>query len=414
MSTLFDVANHLRPFRDRLTAATDTAHAAELKDLDGLVRALLATVQELHKAGRSFGLLHPLNICWHKPASGAAMLLLPDVGFSLVQGAGSVPGWLDKGATEVLQRYQAKRKAEPTTPDDWARLFRAAWYAGREFSLAELNVQREVKIVARILEWVLTGAVRTDDMVAPEDEQLARTPAYEAIRDAILGKIKSVSKLFERLVSATANKVAQAYLKPSELDPEKAHSGSRRGWVAVAGVATLAAVVGGAIYFVHQYGPNGNGGTNGNGGPTPPPPVVPLCSDCPPESKLIEPLKELDEVWKTAKPDPRAALKGRLPAMLTPLEKVGKVLPKENPDPKEAECFKKLIRDVNEELDRAFVKFLVAVEEPDSSILIEDAVAEAKVAMSLKTRLESLAGKEQLTWTKNMIERLTQLAAVAR
>jgi hypothetical protein len=403
--TLFDVATELRPYRNAIDPSDNSPRVMALKtrlaELDWAIRTMLLTVVQLHAKGKSVGLLHPLNICWYSDPSGNRVLILPDVGFFLIKG-GAYPPWLAKDAADTLRRYQ-DRGTEPHNKEDWERLFRAAWYGGREGQLGVLETSHDLTVVARLVEWVLSGVVRTDKTLALESDRAARTPAYLVVKGVVGGTIKTAADLARRLLpNNSTNAVAQAFL----MEPSENEASTKGKWfvLLLAFGLVLIGLVAGGMYFIHRISPS----------QPPPPEVVPLCPNCPADSPLIGPLKDLDAILSQAKPGHREALKGRLVAFLDGLGKIRKVLDdKSLTDERELNCYRSLVRLANTELNDAFVGFLAVTEEVDNSIPLDAAAAEAKAADNLKSRLEKLAGEEKLTWADNVTERLKQLGVLA-
>ena len=246
LRTLFGLAERLRPRRGQVPP-TDP----DLAELDWVVRALLAAVGRLHAAGRSIGLIHPLNVLWYtvrepdlKPRR---VLVLPDVGFVAADGSAEVR-WL-WNAVEVEQK-----KLRPATLEQVQELaFRKGWYPDPREVYRKFNPKQEAVAVARVLDWVVSGQVRTA-VPSKEDDPVSRLSVYGVLAGAVAGKVAGVAALAAVLLPNRGNRVVQAFLK-QPIDPKQ----PGRPWLRWAVVlALLVAVPAGgwvAVDYLRLSGP---------------------------------------------------------------------------------------------------------------------------------------------------------------
>lgn len=238
LRSLYALAERLRPRRGQVPP-TD----ADLAELDWVVRALLEAVKQLHAANRSVGLIHPLNVLWYTVREAdqkpRRVLVLPDVGFVAADGSAEVR-WL-WNAVEVEQR-----KLRPATPEQAQELaFRKGWYPDPREVFRKFNPKQETVAVARVLDWVVSGQVRTA-VPAKEDDPVSRLGVYGVLTGAVAGKVAGVAALAAVLLPNRGNRVVQAFLAQPR-DP-KAPGRPWLRWLVV--LALLAAVPAGGWFAV--------------------------------------------------------------------------------------------------------------------------------------------------------------------
>ncbi len=282
-------------FPDRTALQRRSAGARRLAEF---ARGLLTVTAALHRARWRLGLVEPDNL--YLLERETTDVFLPDLGFAWV-GTISLakPNWLraedhdrDLWAEERATRQYAApihyQKYLPSVP--WDQL-----------------VQRDLRLVARLLRFVLTGSVG-----GTEPANASRCPVWRVIRDAEAGRFVDTDKGFaaENMLSALlAGMKAPPEPATGDDHKKKPHRGQ---WVpALLLVLLLGAGAVGIWYFLNRPG-DGNAtpnsemakGSNGTTGKT-----SPTGRAVPPDTSRVPP--KVDDLADRVTKAPNVIAKGR-------------------------------------------------------------------------------------------------------
>ncbi len=282
-------------------------HSPAAKQLTEFARGLLGHSAELHRHGWRLGLLSPDTA--YLSSSDPARVFLPDLGFAWVgQMALTKPAWLSSDPTDLPLWGEERKARQLCAPEQYAKRHPSA------NAPAEL-VQQDLKVVARLLAFMLTGQIG-----GPEPAAAKRCPVWNTVRTATAGKftgseeMSPAEQMLEHLL--TGMKVPPV---PGPPPPDR--GGTKGGLGLPLALAFVFLVLAGGavgIWYLWQKGMQvasgtSDGATSTDTGSTPttettpptetkPPPTAPK----PPDPKPLVKLPPLDpELIEKAKKDPR-------------------------------------------------------------------------------------------------------------
>jgi len=223
-----------------------------------IIDRLLERVQLMHLYRVSVGVLAPTSVCWYRTADGP-MIILPDLGF-VWGGFGHLPEWLaDQGAWQPL----------------WED-------APRNLITADLDPERDIRTIARLLDWTLSGGLNRDIPKPKDGHDPRRSATYSILYDAMIGKYRNIESLRTALQGSGARPGDHFLFETyRDLTNDRKSSGS---WKQKAFVGMLlCAGIGTAGYFGYQEFVK-----------NPPEVRSVICPECPPTSKLHPLLLQYD------------------------------------------------------------------------------------------------------------------------
>jgi len=202
-----------------------------LAELDAVAYQLLRQAESLHAAEWRLGLIQPSNVVW--PSSAEVSPTLIDLGFVWKGDYGSFP-WTDSpGRPKWLETNLERNPAAWLWDHEPVR---------RQFAMPDPDVceavpaSADVKTLARLLAWVLTG--RRDRAIAEPADDAPGRKTWLALHLASTGRLESLS--------AFAQMLAESPLSRHFAAPEVPKRKSRVGlWL-----VGLLAVGGAAAYFL--------------------------------------------------------------------------------------------------------------------------------------------------------------------
>jgi hypothetical protein len=245
--TLYGLAVELHKRRDKLT---EPEAAPLLALIDTAVGRLCEVAAALHEQGRSLGILHPNNILLYLPAPGAEwQLVLPDVGFGWRwQGVGNVPAWLkptDPHVKPFLGLWDVDLQ-------EWNKRICKQQWADAPRPTEPWEAADDVRVLARIVYWVLTGRVSKNVALPNDAEPWSKSPALTGLAAALAEGNTDFGALQLREAMTSKGKRPSDFFTASHLPVEAAGPSflARAGRVVLWGLL-LVAVLGGVASLAY-------------------------------------------------------------------------------------------------------------------------------------------------------------------
>ncbi len=277
-------------------------HSPAAKQLTEFARGLLSHAAELHRHHWRLGLLSPDTA--YLSSSDPARVFLPDIGFAwLGQMALTKPAWLSSEPTDVPLWGEERKARQLCAPEQYAKRHPSAK------NPAEL-VQQELKVVARLLAFMLNGQIG-----GPEPATAKRCPVWNTIHAATAGKFvgtddtSPAEQMLEHLLTGMK---APLDPPPKGAAPKKGGAGL---WLALAFVFLVLGGGAAGIWWLWQKGQQVATATSDSSTPTDSTPTTgettpttPTTEPKPPPTipKPLQKLPPLDpELIEKAKKDPR-------------------------------------------------------------------------------------------------------------
>lgn len=391
LRTLYSLAEELRPSRGKLEA-----NDPRLDELDWVISRLFDVTILLHKNKKGLGLIHPLNIIWYVKKQKRE-LVLPDIGFITPKGA-AVPTWLAK--PDELEK-QIRKGRNPLSPAQLAELkFRKVWYPDPWQFYNEFDEKKDAASLARILDWILSGNVRTS-VPKVADDPLTGLNVYDVLVPVANQGIARVADLRAKLVTGAVNpgkpratKVSLAFVKTDKVKPASAR------WLQSLLVLLLFGGIGSGVYLALNGLPNPARPVSGN----------PICPDLPLDSKVNPHLNELDALLKAPPEDSLIPTLDWLTKVTETLEAATDTvehepLADESGRNKEKRCLSVMRQLVRDEYEKHLSKYykletsdLLAPENKDA------AFRRADRALNLVNRTMSLSKEDAEKWTPKWLD----------
>lgn len=229
-------------------------HSPAAKQLTEFARGLLGHAAELHRHGWRLGLLSPDTA--YLSSSDPARVFLPDLGFAWVgQMALTKPAWLSSDPTDLPMWGEERKLRQLTAPEHYAKRHPSAG------APADL-VQQDLKVVARLLGFMLTGQVG-----GPEPAAAKRCPVWNTVRTATAGKFvgsEELSPAEQMLEHLLTGMKAPLDTGPHTTGAVKKKGGGAGLWLALAFVFLVLAGGAVGIWWLWQKGTQVATGTSGD------------------------------------------------------------------------------------------------------------------------------------------------------
>jgi hypothetical protein len=180
-----------------------TPSKEQLKTLDNIADALVATAELLHEHDQRLGLLDTRNVLI-VPGSDGQRVILPDLGFVWRGSHGEFP-WKDSPGRP---RWLNEDPRENPSARLWEvepvlQQFTSADAAGDEQEMPP--AQSDLKTLARLFAAVLTG--RTEPIISAPNA----APVWEVLRSVLKGDIKTATQFRQRL---NEHRLSEHWLSP--------------------------------------------------------------------------------------------------------------------------------------------------------------------------------------------------------